>query len=189
MQFWDLLYPNHWTPEGRQIGAERMRLIKNSDRFTTFVKAVDDQTGEILGMAKWQIYDNALPSEDDKVEGSVGDYWSDPEDKAYFLAMVPLFVSERNAEMQRTKGNLVCLDILTVDPAHQRKMVGDALVKWGTSIADKMGVEATVESSVYGKGLYQKNGFVFIKNHIFNVPGSNRPDCACAWLIRPKKAT
>ena len=33
------------------------------------------------------------------------------------------------------------LDLLCVDPAHQRRGVGRMLVKWGTQVADNMGVK------------------------------------------------
>lgn len=38
--------------------------------------------------------------------------------------------------------NGIALDILTVDPNHQRRGAGRMLVRWGTAIADQMGVEA-----------------------------------------------
>lgn len=81
-------------------------------------------------------------------------------------------------------------DICAIDPAHQRKKVGDALVKWGLQKADELGLEAVVESSVFGKGLYEKNGFVFVEDVKVEVPGfEERPVGGYAWLVRPKKAT
>jgi hypothetical protein len=54
--------------------------------------------------------------------------------------------------------------------------------------ADRLGFEAVVESSVYGKGLYEKHGFIFQKDVEVKVPGyEDRPPGAFAWLIRPKK--
>lgn len=103
--------------------------------------------------------------------------------------MVSKFLEERNAAIKRTKGNLVSLDILTVDPAHQGKKVGHALVQWGLAEADRLGFEAIVESSVYGKGLYEKHGFVFQKDVQVKVDGyPDRPTGAFAWLTRPKQS-
>lgn len=43
-----------------------------------------------------------------------------------------------------------------------------------------------VESSVFGRGLYEKNGFVFQKD--VKVTGPNGENGgSIAWLIRPKK--
>lgn len=104
--------------------------------------------------------------------------------------VMPRFVADRNAAKIRTSGNLVSLDILTVDPAHQRKKVGDALVRWGTKRADELGFEAVVESSPFGKGLYQKHGFVWVKDVNFEVPGfPHRQKGFYAWLERPKQSS
>ena len=46
-----------------------------------------------------------------------------------------------------------------VDPAHQRKGAGLALLKWGTDICDKMGLFAWVHSSEGGYAAYKKAGF------------------------------
>lgn len=74
-----------------------------------------------------------------------------------------------------------------MDPAHQRKKVGDALVRWGTKRADEMGVEAVIESSVFGRGLYEKHGFVWIKDVVVEAPEfPERQKGSYAWLVRPK---
>ena len=58
--------------------------------------------------------------------------------------MTNLFLEERNAAIRASGGNLVSLDILTIDPAYQRRGAGGKLVEYGTGIADKLGVEAVV---------------------------------------------
>ena len=40
------------------------------------------------------------------------------------------------------------LDILTIDPKHQRRGAGAKLVEWGVQLADEMGVEVTIHSSI-----------------------------------------
>ena len=187
--FWDLLYPSHWTPAGRTEGATRMLELHKTDPHCTFLKAVDTSTNTIVGMAKWQVYDNELPAGFDSGEEiPVADYWPE-EEKSYVRHMLGEFVKDRHEKLRETRGNLVSLDILTIDPAWQRRGVGDALVKWGTGKADQMGVEACVESSVYGKGLYQKNGYVFLKDVTMAVPEQweGRDKSRYAWLVRPKQ--
>lgn len=185
---WDTLYPNHWTPAGRKQGGERMRLVKNSDSHTTYLKAIDDSTGEIMGMAKWNIWQNGKHTDPAQIQGTSGDYWDTQEDKEYADKLIPLFLEKRIAAIERTGGNLASLDVLSVDPAHQRKKVGDALVKWGLDKADQLGLEAVVESSVCAKGLYAKNGFVFQEHVDLQVPGvTDRPTGGFAWFTRPKQ--
>jgi hypothetical protein len=63
------------------------------------------------------------------------------------------------------------------------------LVQWGIDKADELGFDAIVESSVFGKGLYEKNGFEFRKNVTLPLPDkwADRPKSSYAWLVRPKK--
>lgn len=139
---WDAMYPAHWTAEGRKHGAERLRDIQDSDPHATFIKAVDAETGEIAGMAKWLIFQNAFP----KSSTADSKYWPTEADYNYYQAMVPIFLQKREAALKRTNGNLVSLDLLTVDPAYQKKGVGQAMVQWGTDKADALGLPAVVES-------------------------------------------
>ncbi|KAK5135486.1 hypothetical protein LTR08_005275 [Meristemomyces frigidus] len=185
---WDVMWPNHWLDTGRQKGAERMREIRNTNPRTTYLKGVDEESGAIMGMAKWNIFDDHLPDLD--TAQPVGDHWETEDESAYAAIMTQLFLAERNVAIKQSGGHLVSLDVLTIDPAYQRRGVGDALVKWGTKVADDMGVEAVVEGSVFGKGLYEKNGFVFVKDVVAKAPDAKWKDKGegrFAWMVRPKK--
>lgn len=187
--YFDATYPKHWTESGRHQGGERFTHTKNSDPHTTYLKAFDASTGEILGMAKWNIYDDHIP-DFDKAHDEKEDYWDNDDEKAFSEALAKVFYDERNAAITRTGGKILCLDILAVDPEYQRKGVGAALVKWGADKADAMGYEAVVESSPFGKGLYLKHGFEFV-NYVVLDPGdrfADREKQEFAWLVRPKKA-
>lgn len=155
----DASWPNHWTEAGRQQGASRFKEIKNRKPEATFLKAVDD-AGRIVGFAKWNFYVNNLPDFNEKDEN---DYWNDPDAKALAGELAVCFLKTRNAAIVRTGGNLASLDILAIDPESQRQGAGGALVAWGLNKADGLGIESVVESSVFGKGLYAKHGFVFQK--------------------------
>jgi len=185
--FFDVLYPQHWTDAGRKAGAERLQTIKNSDPQTTFLKAVDESTGEICGAAKWNVYDNKMPDLDTKKP--LGDHWGTEDEAEFAGKMIESFLELRNAAIKKSNGNLLSLDILGIDPAHQRKGIGGALVSWGTHRADQLGVEAIVESSVFGKGLYVKSGFVFVKDVRIQPPEqwAGREAAEFAWLVRPKR--
>ena len=165
-----------------------MRVTKNTDKHTKYIKAVDSETGTIMGMSKWNIYaNNTLP--DMNAIKTIENYWNDDEEMAFATAMTGIFLAERNAAIRASAGNLVSLDILTIDPKYQRRGVGNELVKWGTNQADELGVDAVVESSVYGKGLYEKHGYVFIKDVQMRGPDRwrGRDAGAFAWLVRPKR--
>lgn len=51
------------------------------------------------------------------------------------------------------------LQILCVDPEHQRMGIGAKLLEWGVQGADDQGVKCWIEASPFGKGLYKKYGW------------------------------
>lgn len=188
--FFDLCYPNHWTPIGRQAGGQRFRAIRNTDPNTVFLKGIDTRTGRIVGMAKWIVYkSDFLP--DLTPKPLTGEYWKTDEERELCDEVVQLFLRTRNTAIEQSRGNLLSLDILAVDPEYQRRGVGGALVGWGVREADELGVGAVVESSIPGRGLYEKNGFVFERT--VNVtellpPGRTTLEIGTyAWLTRPAR--
>lgn len=182
--FWDAMYPRHETPLGRQMGGERFVNAQRADPNTIYLKAVHASTGEIAGFAKWNVFHNRFPAPA-KAEG---DYWDSPEEKAYCQHLMTEFNRDRVAYLKSTNGNAVNLDICVIDPKYQRMGVGGLLVEWGVAKADELGFDAIVESSVYGKGLYEKHGFVWQKNVTLPLPEQwkGRPESSYAWLVRPK---
>ena len=176
----DTMYPNHHTDHGRSEGAERLLHMKCTDATNRFLKAIDTGTGEIIGQAKWNVFENGMP-EQTKLAGS---YWESQDEKEYaeFLYEVclePIRRVARSAEgplvglfvlfcssfrlVHYSADSLpiaralsadghscfrVVLDILTVDPKHQRRGAGRMLVEWGVKMADEMGAEvATYRTS------------------------------------------
>ncbi|PQE07220.1 hypothetical protein CJF31_00004890 [Rutstroemia sp. NJR-2017a BVV2] len=174
------------SASGRAAGAARMREIAASDPHTKFMKLVDDETGEMVAWAKWNIYVDTIP----EVKDVTGNYWESDEDREFVQHLTTEFMRKRRAAVEGEAGNLVSLDILCVDPAHQRRGAGRQLVKWGTKIADDLGFTAVVESSDKGRGLYESEGFEFVEACETPVPekwkarGAERFN----WMVRPKKA-
>ncbi|KAF2716252.1 acyl-CoA N-acyltransferase [Polychaeton citri CBS 116435] len=194
--FVDAAYPDHESAAGNAAGAARFQKSKDNDPNARFFKAVDTSlTGgdAIVGLAKWYVYTGTPPADEPfPAPGTEGDYWTAVGGEELYLynkGLQPLFLRKRKDAIERNAAKVIALDICCVDPGHQRKGVGHALVEWGTRLADEMGVESVVESSVFGKGLYEKNGFVFEENVPLDVPGweGKREVPQFAWLVRPKK--
>jgi hypothetical protein len=57
-----------------------MKRIKNSDPNTTYLKAVDMNTNEIVGMAKWNIWREDTIKDSQKAD-TKGSFWATPEDE------------------------------------------------------------------------------------------------------------
>lgn len=183
--FWDAMYPHHDSAEGRRLGGERFVKAKHADPNTLYLKAVDEATGEIAGFAKWNVFQNRIPGPA-KAEG---DFWDSEEEKAYCQHLMTEFNIDRTTFLKAAGGNAVNLDICVIDPKYQRMGIGGLLVGWGIDKADELGYDAIVESSVYGKSLYEKNGFVFQKDVTLPLPAqwASRPKSSYAWLVRPKR--
>ena len=84
------------------------------------------------------------------------------------------------------------IDMLSTHPEHERRGAGSMLVKWGTDIADSLGMKAFVQGSRRGKTLYERHGFVDNEGWI-KVPVTekhkDRPECGWFNLERPAKAS
>ncbi|KAJ4335005.1 hypothetical protein N0V95_009022 [Ascochyta clinopodiicola] len=149
-EYMEAVFPAHHTPAGRKIGSERMLQTFRGDPYSNFMKVVDNDTGEIVAAAKWNIYKGGkvppLPELD-------GDYWDGEEEKEFAQSIFQAFLGPRQKVIEETNAHLV------VDPAHQGKGAGRMLVRWGLARADEMGVDAVVEGSDRGRRLYASEGF------------------------------
>ena len=117
---WDATYPQHWTEEGRRKAGIRLIGKKNSDPTTTYCKAVNER-GVIVGMAKWVILKDSYPPSEDEIEGGGTGEGTSAEDTAWFNDMIVAFSAPRMAAIEASKGNLVSLDVLAVDPEYQQQ--------------------------------------------------------------------
>jgi GNAT superfamily N-acetyltransferase len=82
------------------------------------------------------------------------------------------------------------IDMLSTHPDHERRGAGSMLLKWGTDIADTLGLKAFVQGSRVGKRFYERHGFVDTEGWI-TVPVSekfkDRPAVGWYNLERPAK--
>ena len=80
------------------------------------------------------------------------------------------------------------LDLMCVSPDYQRRGVGQLLMEWGCAQADKYGVEAVVEASDEGKGLYEKFAFQPLRHIELREPTGKwkgREGQQFYWMVRP----
>ena len=113
----DAVFPEHSTPAGREAGGQRMLGMMLTDPNTHFMKVVDSDTkpdgsgNEILGIAKWNVYDNSIP-EEAELEG---DWWKEhgigdtEEDRREYAKIIFWeYLVERRRAIRESGGNLVC---------------------------------------------------------------------------------
>ncbi|KAI9756787.1 MAG: hypothetical protein M4579_003704 [Chaenotheca gracillima] len=185
--FYDVLFPGGKTPAALTDHTERTLKWWHEDPSATFLKAVDTETGEIVGAAKWLVvptYDAAAEAKKPH-EPMKADWLQDEDDRAFAEYIMDQIHTKRG---RRITGPHCLLDILFTDPKHHRRGAGTKLVQWGTSRADEMGVEAFVESTPYGKHLYEQNGFVANEHAYFRPERwSSRPVIHVEYMHRPAK--
>ncbi|KAI7720072.1 NAD(P)-binding protein [Hortaea werneckii] len=124
------------------------------------VKAVDDETGEIVAVAQWTF---ALEGND---EGNKTLQFTKKEPPANWpeggnwelRRFFKLEWEAWRAEMMGEKP-YIQLNVLVTHPKHERRGAATQLVGWGCEQADKLGVAMCLESTPTGLKLYERFGF------------------------------
>ncbi|MCJ1376076.1 hypothetical protein MMC20_007314 [Loxospora ochrophaea] len=75
-------------------------------------------------------------------------------------ADIPLFYSTNTSPLSSFPP--LVLNILFTAPSHRRLGAASMLVNWGVQKADEMKLEAYVEGTYLGRGVYEKSGFAFM---------------------------
>lgn len=85
-----------------------------------------------------------------------------PEDEGSDHALLNEFfgsLAKKRAEIMSTRPHYY-LEMLGTLPEHQGRGAGSLMMKWGVELADREGMDAYLESSPKGVGVYRKFGFV-----------------------------
>ncbi|OTB06975.1 hypothetical protein M426DRAFT_318340 [Hypoxylon sp. CI-4A] len=149
--------PVHTTVEAA-INDSRERNIKSWKQHSGihWVKAVDTDSGVVVGAAEWEIREKVdAPGSPQKPPNA---YWhtEGSEEKAFaerLLTQLKGFMKERMARPH------VELEQLVVHPSYRNKGAGKLLLDWGIQEADKLGLECCVESVPFAVPFYEKFGF------------------------------
>ncbi|KAI1081554.1 hypothetical protein F5B20DRAFT_536494 [Whalleya microplaca] len=152
-----------------------------------FCKAVDDETGEIVGHAGWAFRGlspdmvpwsgpkDAKPAEkEDSVNHGMNEGVEDNkdigEDKEKGSDPIERLHALENADMEHWMTDIVpagkpCIFLvgLIVSPFHQSRGVGGALIQRGNKLADGLGLDIHVHSSHQAYAAYKKFGFETVK--------------------------
>ena len=100
----NLIYPNHHEKTGRVQGAERLLQMKQSDSTNRSIKAIDTDTGEIIGQAKWIVFADDEPTQ----PILTGDSWDSEDEKQRAAYMYAAFQEPRRRAAEAADRPLVC---------------------------------------------------------------------------------
>ncbi|KAM0145519.1 hypothetical protein ACHAPG_011582, partial [Botrytis cinerea] len=164
-------FPAHDTPTGRALGSSRMSSMKRTDPSITFLKVTDTDKGIMIAQAKWNIYKNTAPKETDLDEN----FWETDEEKLYAQLMRREYLIPRRKAIEDSGGNILSLDMLTVDPKYQSRGAGRLLT--------------VVEATESGRPLYESEGFQYIDRWETRFPPKweSRDKQQFLWMTRPAK--
>lgn len=98
----DIMFPGHDTFEGHVLGRDRLLEQLRTDSGVRFTKALDSETGQIIGQANWLI----LKEKPVDVQLK-DDPWGDAEDKAYAQQLFAQYMVPRSKEIDSAGGNVV----------------------------------------------------------------------------------
>ncbi|TGJ78981.1 hypothetical protein E0Z10_g9780 [Xylaria hypoxylon] len=173
-KFFHVFFPIHGTgdearKEAIKEAADRLKLWHTYDPSSYWQKVVDEETGKIAGGALWNIHEqnpfaNPTPTEPT---------WF-PDDGSRRFVEKALQNHGRPRSQVAQKPHLYLFIIFT-HPDYRRKGVGQQFMDWGLKKADDTGVDFYLDSTPYGRPLYEANGFTYIEENI-NIPTTENPD-------------
>ncbi|EMC92690.1 hypothetical protein BAUCODRAFT_52542, partial [Baudoinia panamericana UAMH 10762] len=154
-----MLFPMPYQDDLYAFYNER-KTISFRDDECRFMKAVDDETGNIVAVSEWTfsldsnktaIARLSDPNEQPPANWPKGGNWG-------LRQWFKIEWEEWRRENLAGKAYIL-LDILVTNPTQQRRGAGAKLLAWGCEQADKHGVMMCLESTPAGLGLYERFGF------------------------------
>jgi GNAT superfamily N-acetyltransferase len=81
------------------------------------------------------------------------------------------------------------VSLIATLPEHQRKGAGIMLMNWVCARADELGLPAMLEATDAGRPLYERYGFVPVKEHVYDLApyGLEGTDRFTAMIREPVK--
>lgn len=175
-----LFHPFPLSEESMDILANRRVESFNKDPLAKSFKAVDRETGAIIGAARWSIH-----AEEEVIDKTVEEEskrgveaFRVPELRvnvasAFYSGLLEgkreiMGIKDEDGKVLKLKPR-VDLESLFTHPDHQGKGVGKALLQRCIQDAEALGLVAYLEATEEGFPLYAKSGFETIRTNVFDA--------------------
>ncbi|KAH7325836.1 acyl-CoA N-acyltransferase [Stachybotrys elegans] len=173
-KFFHIFFPTHGTTtEAREAAiaeaAVRLKMWHTEDPTSSWQKAIDTDTGRIIGAATWNTYLENPFLEHQPPEA----YWF-PDDSSRKYAEQALKRFDAPREKIAPKAHQY-LFIIYTHPEYRRRGVAQQLLDAGLAKADALGLETYLDSTPPGRPLYEVNGFEYVQENP-NIPHNDHPD-------------
>ena len=106
-QFVNAVYPHNMTKEGQEKHCQTLLFVKSIDPSQRWLKATDNATGDIVGVAQWNVYDGPKPPEIE-LDGPDG-IWDTQDDKEWAQALFRAFMEYRRKVIREATGPVMCM--------------------------------------------------------------------------------
>ena len=100
----DYVFPDHALPAGKEAGGKRLLEAFKTDPHAVFYKATVTGSDEIVGVAKWLVFDGVVPER----KGLTGKWWPSAEAKELANYVAGLHTAERWKAITTSGGHVVC---------------------------------------------------------------------------------
>ncbi|KAH9890134.1 hypothetical protein F4778DRAFT_752751 [Xylariomycetidae sp. FL2044] len=186
--FWEMLKGD----SHEEFGA-RQWLWHTSDPSSRWVYVTDEATGEVIGATNWNIHETSPYTGN---ETPLTAYWI-PEGPKKLVGdqMMSEFSAHRPGFLGKPH---MLISYCAVHSAHRRRGAARMMLQWGLDKADELGLDAFVESTLFGRPAYEDSGFQVIDKFVLNASagGSSEEilavrkefDCPMAGWIMKREA-
>ncbi|KAF2474432.1 uncharacterized protein BDR25DRAFT_256293 [Lindgomyces ingoldianus] len=177
-----ILFPGPFPPDSQEKRAQGLISERKGDLSTRYMKAVDEETGQLIAFSKWHIYDT--PESAAAAERSV-DIRQGMNKEAFTAFFGGL--AKRKKELIGSKPHIY-LHLLHTDPKFQKRGAGGLLLKWGMDKSNELGFPVYLESTPDGHPFYLKYGFKDIEEFALDISrfgGGDKPHVTPLMLREP----
>ncbi|KAI1171342.1 acyl-CoA N-acyltransferase [Nemania sp. FL0916] len=175
-KFFHVFFPIHGTgdearEEGIKEAAERLKLWHTHDPTSHWQKVIDSNTGKIAGGALWNIYEK---NPFDEPRPSTVSWFPEGGSRSFVEKALQNHSRPRSKAAQCPH---IYLFIIFTHPDYRRRGVGQQFIKWGITRSNEMKVDIYLDSTPYGRPLYEETGFEYIEENV-NIPETDNADDA-----------